>query len=732
MNIKQGIVLGLLFLAIFSAACVSASGNVTDEDIAEDINVTFDEQMWEENLTDINVDLPENASGEFSVKIDDEVIYNSTITDKSFKVPVKLPKRDFEFVITVYPPIDCRSYKVSAFYNNIELGTAKTLKVMKFSPDFTYLKHFPAEILQNDEYFSIRMSMLFPTSANGFVEIYLDNKLFNKSQVRGSYLDLEYSRFTKLPLGKHTMKVLYYNDTYYHPVNVTHTFEVVNAVIDVPQPVLINHDDCISVKVKTESKVEVYIDSKLISTANTEDGDFILSLEKYLSKDSREIKVVVSNKKFTRQKTVYLNVTYDLDIYSPTRFTYGAENVIELYLPDTLNNKLLTATIDGIKCSPVHPTNIVNNILEIDISKLPAGNHTLFVSYAGDARFEAKNKTFNFTVENRIICPYFIEFKDGSQVYLNLLENATGNLEVYIDDVLFKSVNIQNGHAEIKVDNLAPGTYRIKALYAGTDFNVDDVNTILHVSPKITLDCYFRIGEKKSVVMEVPKNCNGKMVISVNDRDYTVKIKNGKATFSLNKLTVGDYEVVVTYVAENGYETSDFFDVEVIPAKIKINAKNANVVLNHKTKYNVKLMGKNAKPLKNKLVKFKIAKKTYRVKTNSKGIATIKLPKLKLKTYKIKISYGKVKVTRKVYVKLLKLDSAKQSKSGFRLKATIHEAIKGKKVTFKFNGKKYVAKTDSKGVAKVTVKAKNLNALKTVKYQATYHKSTVKKSVRVQ
>ena len=63
------------------------------------------------------------------------------------------------------------------------------------------------------------------------------------------------------------------------------------------------------------------------------------------------------------------------------------------------------------------------------------------------------------------------------------------------------------------------------------------------------------------------------------------------------------------------------------------------------------------------------------------------------------------------------------------------KAIKNKLVTFKFNGKTYKAKTNSKGIAKVTIKKSVLNKLKVGKkitYQATYLKDTVKKTVKVQ
>lgn len=55
----------------------------------------------------------------------------------------------------------------------------------------------------------------------------------------------------------------------------------------------------------------------------------------------------------------------------------------------------------------------------------------------------------------------------------------------------------------------------------------------------------------------------------------------------------------------------------------------------------------------------------------------------------------------------------------------------GLKVIFKFNDKKYTAKTNKKGIAKVTIKKNILKKLKVgkkVKYQASYGKTTVKKN----
>ena len=76
MYIKRFILLAVFALILINT--VSAADNATYENLTDinpgEINVTYEEQLWEENLSDIEVSLPENATGEFMVKRDDEVI----------------------------------------------------------------------------------------------------------------------------------------------------------------------------------------------------------------------------------------------------------------------------------------------------------------------------------------------------------------------------------------------------------------------------------------------------------------------------------------------------------------------------------------------------------------------------------------------------------------------------------------------------------------------------------
>lgn len=95
-----------------------------------------------------------------------------------------------------------------------------------------------------------------------------------------------------------------------------------------------------------------------------------------------------------------------------------------------------------------------------------------------------------------------------------------------------------------------------------------------------------------------------------------------------------------------------------------------------------------------------------------------------------------------IYYKItLKKAAVKKSAKKLVLKATLkkaNKAVKGQKVTFKFKGKTYKAKTNKKGIAKVTVKKSVLKKLKvgkkvtyTATYKASYGKETAKKTVKV-
>ena len=157
--------------------------------------------------------------------------------------------------------------------------------------------------------------------------------------------------------------------------------------------------------------------------------------------------------------------------------------------------------------------------------------------------------------------------------------------------------------------------------------------------------------------------------------------------------------------------------------------------------FKVRVFSNNGNPAgANQVVTIKLNKATYKVKTNSKGYAILKIPNtVKPGKYTLTATFAGQTIKHTVKVKQsLKLSKVKVKKSAKKLviKATLKgkKPIKGKKLTFKFNGKTYKAKTNKKGIAKITIKKSALKKLKVgkkVKYQVTYLKDTVKKSVKV-
>ena len=176
---------------------------------------------------------------------------------------------------------------------------------------------------------------------------------------------------------------------------------------------------------------------------------------------------------------------------------------------------------------------------------------------------------------------------------------------------------------------------------------------------------------------------------------------------------------------DSGREDDIIYDV----ADVKVVMKQSSVL--YTGKYSVIIQGKDGKTASGISVMFKINGKTVKTaKTNSKGVATFNIPsKYVPKKYTIKAIVFGMSSSKKVTVKqILKIKTVKVKKSAKKLvlTATLKKVdgkyLKGKKITFKFNGKKFVVKTNKKEKLKVGKK---------VTYQETYLKDTVKKTVKV-
>lgn len=145
---------------------------------------------------------------------------------------------------------------------------------------------------------------------------------------------------------------------------------------------------------------------------------------------------------------------------------------------------------------------------------------------------------------------------------------------------------------------------------------------------------------------------NKKVTITIKGKTYSATTNSkGQASFAISN-TKGSYSVAIKFAGDNTYSSSTKkITVKVVTPIIKAISTKVK-----KGKYlQISFKTNNKKVIKNTKVTVKINGKTYTLKTNSKGIAKLKL-KLKKKTYSVKVAfksasvYGKTTKTFKVKV----------------------------------------------------------------------------------
>ena len=177
----------------------------------------------------------------------------------------------------------------------------------------------------------------------------------------------------------------------------------------------------------------------------------------------------------------------------------------------------------------------------------------------------------------------------------------------------------------------------------------------------------------------------------------------------------------------------------VVDDSIIIDNKDISVDYDGGKYFSVNVVTANGIAVSGASVTFNINSKTTTVKTDSDGIAKIKITDIP-KKYTITTTYKGESVKNTVTVKQILTASkvtVKKTAKKFTLKAKLKingKLVKGKQITFKFNGKTYKVKTNSKGIAQKTLNKKVINKLKkgkTYTVKVTYKKDTIKTTVKV-
>ena len=314
-----------------------------------------------------------------------------------------------------------------------------------------------------------------------------------------------------------------------------------------------------------------------------------------------------------------------------------------------------------------------------------------------------------------------------------------------------KTISITDGEGSYIIPGLSVGEYNYTISYMGDKRFASGNQTVrFNVTAKHDAGANITIPEKitgDGFDIVIGEGATGEILVTIDGNTTSIPLVNGTAKVDLSKLAPGNHNITLRYDGDENYGGFEKNATVTIASKepetvpVKIIANDLTVQYSDGTKYTVTVYGSDGNLAVNAPVVFKInGKKVATVKTNAKGVAALKITQTP-KTYKVTAEALGESVTKKLTVKqilTLKKVKVKRSAKKLVLKATLKKVkgkyLKGKKIVFKFKGKKYTAKTNKKGVAKVTIKKKVLKKLKKgkkVTYSATYLKTTVKKTVKV-
>ena len=398
---------------------------------------------------------------------------------------------------------------------------------------------------------------------------------------------------------------------------------------------------------------------------------------------------------------------------------------------------------------------LTNGIAKVTFDDLETGNYDISIEY-GDDKYGNWTDSGFLTVGPKL--SYHDRINIGDDNYFALeLPGYKGNLsyDVYYDagigDRVSKTVPFDSS-INIILDGSKAGLMHVS-------YELDSED-----GPNFSDWFYIKIMQTPVISIAAPDIHEGEdavITVTIDDTplpdDFTVTVLNkttiyyseeGKTVknITLSDLKAGEYTVFVQF-DESAFTkpvnaTCTFKVLEKSAPKVDpvIIASNAKVIYSAGSYYTIKVFGDDGKLADGVSVVITVAGKTFKKLTTNNGIAKFKVTQIP-KAYKMNItSLGKSVIKTLTVKHVVTLSTVKVKKSAKKLVLTAKlskvngKYLKNKKVTFKFNGKTYKAKTSKTGVAKVTIKSSVLKKLKVgkkVTYQATYLKDTVKKTVKV-
>lgn len=348
--------------------------------------------------------------------------------------------------------------------------------------------------------------------------------------------------------------------------------------------------------------------------------------------------------------------TYDIkpltfiDLTAKDNYVLSSEN-IKVKVLDWNGNPLKEGAVifyiyNGDELIYTIQKTINNGLSEDEFIFNKTGNYTIKVIFENNNYiFSEKSSIIEISRIPTVIRASAPSVKPGENIHISLGINpskADGLITVLVNGIEY-GAGLYNGEALIGISGLAIGNYIGEIRYEGSD-NYENSSLII----PIYVNKYPQYEIKASDISMVYKGGkyltvsayyfgklvkNEKIQISRGKSTYYIQIDSkGQAKYKVN-LNPGTYYFTVKY--QNASK-----QVKVTVKKAKLHFAKVSKTVKVGKYFKLRVLDGNNKAVKAVKVKIKIGKKTYKVKTNKKGYAMLKLTKKRVKIGKVSVKYS--------------------------------------------------------------------------------------------
>ena len=488
----------------------------------------------------ITVNVPDNATGQVLIDINDKHYYANITAGKAVLVLDSLPADD---------------YTVNVTYLGDENYTgASDSAAFKVSKNNSTLNIITQNIAVGDNEVII---FNVPEDATGNLTVKVNGQTYTVA-VSGGKGNLT---VPKLHRGNYTVEAQYNGDDKYLPSDkVNATFKVAKHSTEMEVVDEGNKTVVVALHENATGTVTIKLGNQTYN-ATVNDGVAVITLVN-ATPGTHEIEVFYSG------DNDYANQTAKATVHIPTYETpisvtvddinVGDKAVITVTLPENATGNV-TIEIDGVK----YTEEINKGTATFEIENLTAGNKTIAVTYGGDGEYSSNFTVGNVSVEKRTatVTPHIDTIGDDLEITVDVPKNATGYVVVSVDNKTY-AIKVNDGVAKTTIKGLSAGNHPVNVTYLGDDqYLPSDVFessvTIASVNSTVSVKVdNITYGDKAVIEVTVPVDATGNVTVTIGDKSYDVPVSGGKGVLVVPDLGADNYTVKAKYNGDAKYKSS--------------------------------------------------------------------------------------------------------------------------------------------------------------------------------